>query len=343
MTATGNTSTTSRGPREVVPGLWALALGREADEPTSRTYLLEEPDGFVLIDPGWASPLSERNLAAAVAELGFDFERLRLSLCTHCHPDHYGLAPVLAERTGAEAALHGADAAMIGVRDEGFLSLLASWGRWLRDAGVPESDLGQLQGDNRFVRRTYTAPLPSFLLVDGQDLPLANWRLKVLHTPGHSAGHLCFFEHRHGLLFTGDALLGSGSATVSSYPGSPPNPIAGQRRSLRRLAQSEARLVLPGHGEPFSDVVARVEAELAALDAALEHTEETLAARGEATVWQVAVRVNEARWLELSGTDRSSALTETAARLEALEGEGRARQTGIGPRRWRRLKGQRPN
>lgn len=342
MTGTEDSSEARRGAREVVPGLWALALGRDGDEPTSSTYLLEEPEGIVLIDPGWASPLSERNLAAAVAELGFELERLRLSLCTHCHPDHYGLAPVLAERTGAEAALHGADAAMIGVRNEGFLSLLASWGRWLREAGVPESDIVSLQGDNRFVRRTYTAPLPSFLLVDNQDLPLVNWRLKALHTPGHSAGHLCFFEHRHGLLFTGDALLGAGSATASSYPGSPPNPIARQRHSLRRLAQSEARLALPGHGEPFSDVGARVEAELAAIEAALDRTEETLAARGEATVWQVAVHLNEARWLELSGTDRSSILTETAARLEALAGEGRARQTGAGPRCWRRVTGTRP-
>ena len=331
----GDTRQAGPSSPELVPGLWALGLSREADEPANNGYLLAEDDGFVLIDPGWASPLAERNLAAIVGRIGFELGQLKLVLCTHCHPDHYGMAPALSRQTGCATALHGADAAMIGVDELGFVSRLARWRSWLVDAGVPDAELLALQGDNRFVRRTYTAALPTFLVEDNQDLPLANWRIKVIHAPGHSAGHVCFFEHRHRLLFTGDALFAAGRTTISSYPGAAADPVNRHRESLRRLRAYEARLALPGPGEPFADVDERIAAELAAIDADLDRAETILLRRGAATVWQVAVDAHQVHWAGLAQIERGAILTQTAALLEALAADGRVEREGEAPWSWR--------
>ena len=78
--------------------------------------------------------------------------------------------------------------------------------------------------------------------------------LEAIHTPGHSPDHLCL-AYRHGLLFTGDLVMGWASTVVS-----PPNGrMADYFRSLERLLQRNDRLYLPGHGPPVSNPLERTQ------------------------------------------------------------------------------------
>ena len=132
--------------------------------------------------------------------------RVRAILLTHGHFDHGGDVERIRRRTGAPVYLHPADTA------------LPSW----LTHGVTHTDE----------------------LSDGEELDLAGMRFRVLHTPGHTPGSVCFLCGE--LLFAGDTLF-EGSCGRTDLPG---GSGADMMRSLRRLAELPGDYrVLPGHGE----------------------------------------------------------------------------------------------
>lgn len=127
-------------------------------------------------------------------------------LLTHGHFDHCGDVKRIRKLTGAQVFVHPAD----------------------RDLPI-------------MLRRGLEADRD---LADGDVLDLAGTRLRVLHTPGHTPGSVCFLCG--DLLFSGDTLF-AGSCGRTDFPGgSWPEMLA----SLRRLAELEGDYkVYPGHGE----------------------------------------------------------------------------------------------
>src|SRR5439155_26297004 len=74
------------------------------------------------------------------------------------------------------------------------------------------------------------------------------WDLQAIHTPGHAAGHLAFYERHYRLLFAGDMI-----STVSSIVIAPPEgDLAVYLESLRRLQEYDCQLLLPSHGNVSS-------------------------------------------------------------------------------------------
>lgn len=91
-------------------------------------------------------------------------------------------------------------------------------------------------------------------LGDGDVVRAGNLNLTALHTPGHSADHLCFLLAEDGAVFTGDLVLGRGSSMVT-YP---EGDVAAYLRSLDRLAELRPRLLFPGHWDPVPDAMAKL-------------------------------------------------------------------------------------
>jgi endoribonuclease LACTB2 len=98
-----------------------------------------------------------------------------------------------------------------------------------------------------------------FTLADDDWVPLVpgvgDWGLRVLHTPGHHPGHLCFFHPRTGALLTGDHIPG-GRGTVIIDP--PEGDMTAYLDSLRRLETLPITRLFPGHGGPQGAALARV-------------------------------------------------------------------------------------
>ncbi len=138
--------------------------------------------------------------------------RLEAILLTHAHWDHVGAVADLAEAHGAPVLLHEAD-----------VPLLAQW-------------------SPRPVR-------PARLLTDGDAVRAGGFAFRVLHTPGHTPGSLCFLlEAGEPWLFSGDTLF-RGTVGRTDFPG---GSAADLRRSLRTklLPLPDATVVYPGHGDP---------------------------------------------------------------------------------------------
>ncbi len=123
-------------------------------------------------------------------------------------------------------------------------------------------------------------------LADGDIVRVGNLNVTALYTPGHSADHLSFWLAGDRAVFTGDLVLGSGSSMVA-YP---EGDVAAYLRSLERLAAMKPRILFPGHWDPITDAMGKLEEYRAHR---LEREAQVLAevGRGSGTTPELARRV----------------------------------------------------
>ena len=222
--------------KKIVERAWLVPLG------LANSVLLEGDDGeLALVDAGF--PDHEGKILDALRTLGRHPEDLRHLVLTHAHPDHLGCAAAIVKRTGAITWLHTADAP------------IAESGGPFRPMR-PSPGLVQQIGFRLFYHPNEPiAPVRiDHQMQDGELLPVAGG-LQVVHTPGHSAGHVCLMWKSGGLLIVGDA--GSNVAGVSDPLGFEDREQG--RRSQRQIASLDFQAVAFGHGRAISrDALRRV-------------------------------------------------------------------------------------
>lgn len=306
-------------------------------------YLLLDRRGAAVVDPGLPGPMTWRHLRDRLGQAGLRLRDVHTVLVTHSHPDHFGSARRLAEASGAELIAH-ADFQRWGGRPGGHrhggaavtraggttgtpngsrapAAQVAPWGgtfdpgRQGRQRPPLARRLRYRAMRSRLVRR-YGPPEPSGTVRDGDHLQLAGREWVVVHTPGHTADHICIVDPAEGVLLSGDHVLPSITPHISGV-GVLDDPLAEFLHHLDEVAGHEAvELVLPAHGHPFDDLPGRV-AEIK------DHHEDRLtrlrtaaAEAGEATVEELSHELFPPRsW-------GSMAESETYAHLEHLRRRG---------------------
>jgi glyoxylase-like metal-dependent hydrolase (beta-lactamase superfamily II) len=207
----------------LAPGVWRL---KEIPAPTINVYLAED----ILIDAGrtW-----DRRRIFAELE-GREISMLAL---THVHPDHQGAAKAVCEARGVPLACHADDVeAMEGRR--------------------PVQEAATRNPVNRLIRAIWEGPPYKVerVLQDGEEV--AGFR--VVHTPGHSRGHVVFFRESDRVAICGDVIRNISYATglpgIKEPPGIFTYDMAENRRSIRKLAELNPSLILPGHGPAVTDM-----------------------------------------------------------------------------------------
>lgn len=243
-------------------------------------------DELVIIDP--ASPYEEeqRELDQFIDALVGEGRRVREIILTHHHPDHTGGVEHLRRRLGVPVAAQRLTA------DRLALALAV-------DCFIEDDALIELTGE-------------------------PGWRLRALHTPGHTRGHLCFYEENTGAIITGDLVVGLGTVVI--------DPPEGNMRqyfdSLHRLlALPKLSSLFPAHGPAIGN--------------ARNKLEEYVAHRtGRENKILAAVRAGASSPEEVvpvAYTDVTPALwglaeRSTVAHLEKLEEEGRVTRDSGGYR-----------
>jgi len=154
-------------------------------------------------------------------------------------------------------------------------------------------------------------------LADGDVVRAGNLNITALHTPGHSSDHLAFWLPADRALFTGDLVLGRGSSMVT-YP---EGDVAAYLRSLTRLVALNPAILFPGHWDPVTDAVAKLE-EYRAHRLDRETQVRGALARGPGTLSELTQRVYGA---ELGEELTRAAEMTTRAHLQKLVDEGAVR------------------
>ena len=211
---------------------------------TSRLYqiglgavnvFLVEDDGLTLIDTGL--PGSADKLLAAIRKGGKNPADIKRIVLTHWHPDHAGNAAELQQRLGARLYAHTAEAAII---EQG--------GGTERPRHLTPGLVNQLIF-SLFIKKVSSRIAPARVderMADGDVIPLAGG-LQVVHTPGHSAGHMALLLREEGVLVAGDICAHvAGLAYSTVY-----EDIAVGRQSILKAAGLPFDQAVFGHGGPL--------------------------------------------------------------------------------------------
>jgi glyoxylase-like metal-dependent hydrolase (beta-lactamase superfamily II) len=224
--------------REAAPGVHRLGTK------WANFYLVVEDGEAVLVDAGYPSYWKQ---LAAVEGLGKALDMIAAVIITHHHVDHTGAAEAVRSRCGAEVLVHPEDAPMVrGDRRShvppGFYrqSWRPSMARYLTHTVAA--------GGAQYRAVASVRPTPGDAVLD---LP---GRPRVIHTPGHTAGHCSVFLEERGVLFTGDAMVNFDYATgehgLKQHRFNDDRELA--LASLDRLEPVDAAVLLFGHGDPWT-------------------------------------------------------------------------------------------
>lgn len=317
------------------PGLWSVPVPIPSNSLRYVfVYVFETDAGPYLVDTGWNTDDAWAALSAGLAEVGTDVASVQGVLVTHIHPDHYGLAGRVREASGAWIALHPADAALIHDRYEEPTDLLTRVATMLRRVGAPEDEVNALANASMPVRPFVSAVLPDVLLEDGDKPEVPGWDLSAIWTPGHSPGHLCFWDNSNRLMLSGDHVLPRITPNIPFHPQAGADPLGQYLQSLDKLNDYEEDEVLPAHEHRFVGLRSR-------LDELREHhvrrfAEVTAAiGSGTTTAWAIAEQMRWSRpWDRIDGFMRRAAVGEAMAHLRALEMRGVIREVRGEPSTW---------
>ncbi len=194
-------------------------------------FLVHDGGHGALVDAGFNDDDSFNKRIAMLAEVGSP--RIDYIITTHHHYDHTAGAHRLREATGARIVMHVAEEPWLLRKDE------ASG-----DMEIPE-DQKEAREQARKWREEAARAVPDVRVNDGDVLTVGGLHLRCVHTPGHTDGHLCLLLQEDNVLFSGDNVLGVGTAAISPPPH---GDMAEYIRSLKKMQALESALICPGHG-----------------------------------------------------------------------------------------------
>ncbi|MBR5191248.1 MAG: MBL fold metallo-hydrolase [Clostridia bacterium] len=145
-------------------------------------------------------------------------KNIKYILLTHGHYDHLGGVNFVKEKTGAKVVIHKEDLEML------------------------------LDGNKNEYYSKYTSPMPpmsaDILVEDGSEIPFGNTKIKVLHTPGHTKGGVCYIFNDDRVMFSGDTLFRLTAGRTDLYGGDARTELM----SLAKIGELDGDYqVYPGH------------------------------------------------------------------------------------------------
>lgn len=304
----------------VAPGVFWLRMSLPFQLDHINLWLIEDGESWCIVDTGFADEDTRSAWETVLAHLERPVSRL---IVTHFHPDHFGLATWLLEKTGAPLYMTTGE----------FLTAHAIWnefGGYGARFMVEQFRCHGLAGERLSKYRTrgsgYRLSVPALpehyrRLQEGSviDLGGRSWRVMVGY--GHSPEHAALYCQESGVLISGDMLLPKISTNISVPAATPEADALGAfLASLQRMSAElpADTLVLPSHGLPFIGIGARVEALHA-------HHVERLQALEDAcrTPQSAADALSVLFPRSLDAHQTMFAMGETIAHFNYLEGAGR--------------------
>jgi glyoxylase-like metal-dependent hydrolase (beta-lactamase superfamily II) len=172
--------------------------------------------------------------------------------------------------------------------------------------GIHRSRAGYLGGED-------------FQYNDNDRIAFDGGELHVLHTPGHESGHCCFYEGDDRVLFSGDNILGFGTAVIHPPDGN----MTAYLKSLERLLEFSVDLILPGHGPLVAQPEAKIREYIKHRQMRENQVLQALRG-GRDTIGDITEMI----YVDVSAALKRVAEFSVQAHLEKLMDEGRVKKEG---------------
>jgi len=182
----------------------------------SNIYLIIDKT-IALIDAG--TGMNFETVKQKLGKFNLKPNDIELLINTHCHYDHVGGDMDFIRSAGCKVAIHELEADMLR-KGDGVVTCADMFGKKLEPINV------------------------AMELREGGKIELGELTLKVLHTPGHTAGSICLYEPKQCLLFSGDTIFSDGVGRTDL----PTGDAAALSNSIEKLLKLDVQNIYPGHG-----------------------------------------------------------------------------------------------
>jgi len=245
-------------PFEVAAGVLWLRMPLPFALDHINLWLVRDGEGWAAVDTG----IFRETIKGAWGKI-LETHRLTRQIVTHFHPDHFGLAAWLEEKTGAQLWMTQGEYTVAqlvlhqiaGYSTQAMLDFFASHGL----AGEPYAEL-ERRG-NAYGRAAPVLPGSYTRIIHGDEIRVGGHGWRVIVGYGHAPEHASLYCADKKILISGDMLLPRISTNISAYAvkpfGDPLGRFLASIEDFRELP--EDTLVLPSHGLPFRGAQARID------------------------------------------------------------------------------------
>jgi glyoxylase-like metal-dependent hydrolase (beta-lactamase superfamily II) len=289
-------------------------------------YLIEDSP-LTLIDSGPNSGKALDELEQALQAHGHAVEDIELLVVSHQHMDHFGLASILARRSGADvAALDKLAPFLAAYGHETDLEDRFAQQLMLRH-GIPQEVVTALRAVSAGFRAWGAAVEVTRPLKDGGELQLRDRTLRVRHRPGHSPSDTVFLDEDRSIMLAADHLIAHISSNPllarplgvsDDYDGPRPQALITYMDSLEQTRAMDLALVLPGHGRYITDHASLIDERFRMHDRRAEKIHGLIAAEPR-TAHEIAVEL----WGNVAVTQAYLTLSEVLGHVDLLLADGR--------------------
>jgi glyoxylase-like metal-dependent hydrolase (beta-lactamase superfamily II) len=305
---------------EVAPGVRWLRMPLPFRLDHINLWLLEDGDGWTIVDTGLFSPESVEHWET-ILETGPQGRPVKRVLVTHFHPDHVGMAGWLCERLGV--GLWMTETEWLWARSWSLdtdVTVRDHQAEFLRTTGCPDTLVAATRHDSpRYP--SLVSPIPrSFTRIgDGATIPIGGRDWEVIIGAGHAPEHACLYCRSLNLLISGDQVLPKITPIVAVELNQPDaNPLEDFLASIEKLRRVPPDAdILPSHNLPFAGLHRR-------LDELKRHHDDRLDQFHDAcTEAMTAMDLSNAIFTKpMDSQNITFAIGETVAHLNYLCGRG---------------------
>ncbi len=284
-------------------------------------YALVNGAEVALFDTGMNMPGSYDLLDTDLKSIGLSTKSIRDIFITHSHTDHCSMAGLLQKRTPAKIHLSAVADNVYSHFHSGDI-LIDAAKLFYAKHGMSPQEVDAMVEEIDDIRSIFTPFKADDYLEQNEIREFGYWKFEVIFTPGHAAGHVCFFFRDEGLLLAGDHVLPYISPSLS------PNifdevfqPLKSYLDSLQIVENLPVTTVYPGHGNSFTNLSERAGEIRTSHELRKQAVLQSLNEQPK-TTYTVSADISKAASARWDNWEKLMALNETYVYLQELKREG---------------------
>ena len=235
-------------------------------------YLFNVNDNLILIDAGWSMQYWKNAFYKALNELKLNLKDIDYCIISHEHPDHTGLISDLKKANPEvkicmhEIAHELAKLRLDLIKKNDLEERAKNRGELLISYGMDKKEVDLMIQRFGTGRMRFEYIEPDLLLSDNDKI--VDGELQIIHSPGHSVGHICVYYPKKEILFSGDHILSKITPHLGTFiiPGASEfnkknkfeNILEHYLNSLDRIDELNSKIILPGHEQIIYDPHKRI-------------------------------------------------------------------------------------